>query len=154
MIVAPTAIPPESLLKASGLVAISDRFENDYDKEVYNGDIGYIDDVDPNAGEIVASFDGRSVTYGFGELDMLVPAYAATIHKSQGSEYSAVIIPVLTQHYAMLQRNLVYTGMGCARTLRSTRIPRSIDLRRQSGASHQSLGSAVFIGITFGWHNR
>jgi ATP-dependent exoDNAse (exonuclease V), alpha subunit - helicase superfamily I member len=57
------------------------------------------------------SFDGRSVTYGFGELDMLVPAYAATIHKSQGSEYPAVIIPVLTQHYAMLQRNLLYTGV-------------------------------------------
>ena len=87
------------------------QIENDYDKEVYNGDIGYIDDVDPNAGEIVVSFDGRSVTYGFGELDMLVPAYAATIHKSQGSEYPAVIIPVLTQHYAMLQRNLLYTGV-------------------------------------------
>ena len=87
------------------------QIENDYDKEVYNGDIGYIDDVDPNAGEILASFDGRSVTYGFGELDMLVPAYATTIHKSQGSEYPAVIIPVLTQHYAMLQRNLLYTGV-------------------------------------------
>jgi exodeoxyribonuclease V alpha subunit len=87
------------------------QIENDYDKEVYNGDIGYIDDVDNNAGEIVASFDGRSVTYGFGELDMLVPAYAATIHKSQGSEYPAVVIPVLTQHYAMLQRNLLYTGV-------------------------------------------
>jgi exodeoxyribonuclease V alpha subunit len=68
------------------------QIENDYD----NGDIGYIDDVDDNAGEIVASFDGRSVTYGFGELETLVPAYAATIHKSQGSEYPAVIIPVLT----------------------------------------------------------
>jgi exodeoxyribonuclease V alpha subunit len=87
------------------------QIENDYDKEVYNGDIGFLDDVDPNVGEIVASFDGRSVTYGFGELDMLVPAYAATIHKSQGSEYPAVIIPVLTQHYAMLQRNLLYTGV-------------------------------------------
>jgi len=87
------------------------QIENDYDREVYNGDIGYIDDVDNNAGEIIASFDGRSVTYGFGELDMLVPAYAATIHKSQGSEYPAVIIPVLTQHYAMLQRNLLYTGV-------------------------------------------
>ena len=87
------------------------QIENDYDKEVYNGDIGYVDDVDPDAGEIVASFDGRSVTYGFGELDMLVPAYAATIHKSQGSEYPAVVIPVLTQHYAMLQRNLLYTGV-------------------------------------------
>jgi exodeoxyribonuclease V alpha subunit len=87
------------------------QIENDYDKEVYNGDIGYIDDVDPNAGEIRASFDGRSVTYGFGELDTLVPAYAVTIHKSQGSEYPAVIIPVMTQHYTMLQRNLLYTGV-------------------------------------------
>jgi len=87
------------------------QVENDYDKEVYNGDIGYIDGVDVSAGELVASFDGRSVTYGFGELDMLVPAYAATIHKSQGSEYSAVIILLLTQHYAMLQRNLLYTGV-------------------------------------------
>ena len=80
------------------------QIENDYDKDVYNGDIGYIVDVDPEAGELAASFDGRSVTYGFGELDTLVPAYAATIHKSQGSEYPAVVIPVLTQHYAMLQR--------------------------------------------------
>jgi exodeoxyribonuclease V alpha subunit len=87
------------------------QIENDYDKEVYNGDIGYIDDVDPDAGELSASFDGRAVTYGFGELDTLVPAYAATIHKSQGSEYPAVVIPVLTQHYTMLQRNLLYTGV-------------------------------------------
>jgi exodeoxyribonuclease V alpha subunit len=87
------------------------QIENDYDKEVYNGDIGYIDDVDPDVGELIASFDDRSVTYGFGELDTLVPAYAATIHKSQGSEYPAVVIPVMTQHYAMLQRNLLYTGV-------------------------------------------
>src|SRR5580704_260574 len=87
------------------------QIENDYDKEVYNGDIGYIDNVDPDTGELTASFDGRTVTYGFGELDTLVPAYAATIHKSQGSEYPAVVIPVLTQHYAMLQRNLLYTGV-------------------------------------------
>jgi exodeoxyribonuclease V alpha subunit len=87
------------------------QIENDYEKEVYNGDIGYIDDVDPDTGELTASFDGRAVTYGFGELDTLVPAYAATIHKSQGSEYPAVVIPVLTQHYTMLQRNLLYTGV-------------------------------------------
>jgi exodeoxyribonuclease V alpha subunit len=87
------------------------QIENDYDKEVYNGDIGAIDDVNTSAGELTASFDGRSVNYGFGELDMLVPAYAATIHKSQGSEYPAVVIPALTQHYAMLQRNLLYTGV-------------------------------------------
>lgn len=87
------------------------QIENDYDKEVYNGDIGYIDDVDPDTSELTASFDGRAVVYGFGELDTLVPAYAATIHKSQGSEYPAIVIPVLTQHYTMLQRNLLYTGV-------------------------------------------
>jgi exodeoxyribonuclease V alpha subunit len=87
------------------------QIENDYDKEVYNGDIGYVDDVNSDEGELTASFDGRTVTYGFGELDTLVPAYAATIHKSQGSEYPAVVIPVMTQHYAMLQRNLLYTGV-------------------------------------------
>jgi exodeoxyribonuclease V alpha subunit len=87
------------------------QIENDYDKEVYNGDIGYVDDVDPDADELTAGFDSQTVTYGFGELDALVPAYAATIHKSQGSEYPAVVIPVMTQHYAMLQRNLLYTGV-------------------------------------------
>jgi exodeoxyribonuclease V alpha subunit len=87
------------------------QIENDYEKEVYNGDVGYIDAVDLDTGELTASFDGRAVTYGFGELDTLVPAYAATIHKSQGSEYPAVVIPVMTQHYTMLQRNLIYTGI-------------------------------------------
>ena len=87
------------------------QIENDYDKEVYNGDIGRIDDVDPELGEVTARFDGRAVTYGFGELDTLVPAYATTIHKSQGSEYPAVVIPLMTQHYVMLQRNLLYTGV-------------------------------------------
>ena len=87
------------------------QIENDYDKDVYNGDIGYVEGVDVDEGELTVSFDGRTVTYGFGELDTLVPAYAATIHKSQGSEYPAVVIPVLTQHYAMLQRNLLYTGV-------------------------------------------
>ena len=87
------------------------QIENDYDKEVYNGDIGYEESVEPDDGELTANFDGRSVTYGFGELDTLVPAYAATIHKSQGSQYPAVVIPVMTQHYTMLQRNLPYTGV-------------------------------------------
>ena len=87
------------------------QIENDYDKEVYNGDIGFVTDVNSEEGELTANFDGRSVTYSFGELDTLVPAYAATIHKSQGSEYPAVVIPLMTQHYAMLQRNLLYTGI-------------------------------------------
>ena len=85
--------------------------ENDYDKEIYNGDIGTVASVDATTGELVARFDGRLIVYGFGELDMLVPAYATTIHKSQGSEYPAVVIPVMTQHYTMLQRNLLYTGI-------------------------------------------
>ena len=87
------------------------QIENDYDKDVYNGDIGLVADVDPEAGELTARFEGRDLVYGFGELDTLVPAYAATVHKSQGSEYPAVVIPVLTQHYAMLKRNLLYTGV-------------------------------------------
>ena len=87
------------------------QVENDYDKEVYNGDIGFVEHVKVEEGELSAWFDGRCVVYGFGELDMLVPAYAATIHKSQGSEYPAVVMVVLKQHYAMLQRNLLYTGI-------------------------------------------
>jgi exodeoxyribonuclease V alpha subunit len=92
---------------------------NDYEKEVFNGDVGTVETIDADASELTVrypsgeagGFDGREVTYGWGELDNLVPAYACTIHKSQGSEYPAVVIPLLTQHYAMLQRNLVYTGI-------------------------------------------
>ncbi len=85
--------------------------ENDYDKDVYNGDLGFITAIDPDLGEITIRFDGRDVTYLLGELDQVVLAYATTIHKSQGSEYPVVIIPVTTQHYPMLQRNLLYTGV-------------------------------------------
>src|SRR5258708_4491295 len=91
------------------------QIENDYDKEVYNGDIGYIDAVDTDPSELTASFGGHSVNYGFGQLEAMVPAYAASIHKSQGLEYPAVVIPVMTQHYPMLQRNLLYTGVTRAR---------------------------------------
>lgn len=87
------------------------QVENDYDKDVFNGDIGYIDAVSPNFGELEVEFDSRRVEYGFGELDTLVPAYATTIHKSQGSEYPAVVIPLMTKHFVMLQRNLLYTGI-------------------------------------------
>ncbi|MCP9859248.1 MULTISPECIES: ATP-binding domain-containing protein [unclassified Cyanobium] len=84
---------------------------NDYEKEVFNGDVGTVETIDADASELTVRFDGREVTYGWGELDNLVPAYACTIHKSQGSEYPTVVIPLLTQHYPMLQRNLVYTGI-------------------------------------------
>ena len=84
---------------------------NDYDKDVYNGDLGIVTDVDDAVGELTVVFDGRTVNYRFGELDALVLAYATTIHKSQGSEYPAVVIPVTTQHYLMLKRQLLYTGV-------------------------------------------
>jgi exodeoxyribonuclease V alpha subunit len=78
---------------------------------VYNGELGFVRAVDPEAGEVLVEFDGREVAYGFGELDELVLAYSTTIHKSQGSEYPAVVIPLTTQHYPMLRRNLLYTGV-------------------------------------------
>ena len=87
------------------------QITNNYDKETFNGDIGFIVAIDAEEAEVMIDFDGRSVPYPFGELDEIVLAYATTIHKSQGSEYPAVVIPVVTQHYTMLQRNLLYTGM-------------------------------------------
>ena len=80
-------------------------------REVYNGDLGLVQRIDQEEGELAVAFDGREVSYGFGELDELVLAYATTIHKSQGSEYPAVVIPLVTQHYMMLARNLLYTGV-------------------------------------------
>ncbi|MCP1240563.1 AAA family ATPase [Acetobacter lovaniensis] len=93
------------------------QIANDYDRDVFNGDLGVIGRIDVEEGELTVSFDGRDVVYGFGELDELVLAYATTIHKSQGSEYPAVVIPLVTQHYAMLARNLLYTGVTRGRKL-------------------------------------
>ncbi|WP_207462629.1 ATP-dependent RecD-like DNA helicase [Azospirillum sp. SYSU D00513] len=84
---------------------------NDYDKDVYNGDLGVITAIDPDESELLIDFEGREVAYDFGELDQVALAYATTIHKSQGSEYSAVVIPLAMQHWTMLRRNLVYTGV-------------------------------------------
>ena len=84
---------------------------NNYERDVFNGDLGLITALDMEEGTLTVGFDGRAVDYGFGELDELVLAYAATIHKAQGSEYPAVVIPLATQHYAMLARNLLYTGV-------------------------------------------
>ncbi len=93
------------------------QIENDYDKDVYNGDLGLIRSIDVEQGDLVVDFDGRLVTYEAGELDRLALAYATTIHKSQGSEYPAVVVPLTTQHYPMLQRNLVYTAITRGRRL-------------------------------------
>jgi exodeoxyribonuclease V alpha subunit len=87
------------------------QIQNDYEKDAFNGDIGFVAAIDTDEAEVLIDFDGRQIAYEFGELDEIVLAYATTIHKSQGSEYPAVVIPVLTQHYPMLQRNLLYTGI-------------------------------------------
>lgn len=91
--------------------------ENDYKKEVFNGDIGIIEKIDPVEHELSIRFDERLVSYDFGELDEVSLAYAITIHKSQGSEFPAVVIPVAMQHYMLLQRNLLYTGITRAKQL-------------------------------------
>ncbi|CAO4157255.1 SF1B family DNA helicase RecD2 [Methylorubrum extorquens] len=85
--------------------------QNDYDREVFNGDLGTVDRLDEEEGAVIVSFEGREVIYPFGKLDTLVPAYATTIHKSQGSEYPAVVIPLTTGHWTMLARNLLYTAV-------------------------------------------
>ena len=85
--------------------------QNDYQKEVFNGDIGRVVAVDEAERKLVVEYEGRPVIYDFGELDELMLAYSLTIHKSQGSEYPAVVIPLHTQHFMMLQRNLLYTGI-------------------------------------------
>jgi exodeoxyribonuclease V alpha subunit len=87
------------------------QIRNNYDKDVYNGDIGRIVSIDREEQELTVDFDGRQVPYDFIELDELVLAYAVSVHKSQGSEYPAVVMPLLTQHYLMLQRNLLYTAV-------------------------------------------
>jgi exodeoxyribonuclease V alpha subunit len=87
------------------------QIRNNYDKDVYNGDIGIVSDIDSEEQTISVNVDGRDIKYDFTETDELVLAYAVSIHKSQGSEYPVVVIPIMTQHYIMLQRNLLYTGV-------------------------------------------
>jgi exodeoxyribonuclease V alpha subunit len=90
---------------------------NNYQKEVFNGDIGRVTAIDPVDQELRVEYDGRAVVYDFGELDELALAYALTVHKAQGSEYPAVVMPLHTQHFLMLQRNLLYTGITRGRRL-------------------------------------
>jgi len=87
------------------------QLRNDYDKEVFNGDMGRIESIDPESQRVVVRFDDREVLYGDTDLDELTLAYATSIHKSQGSEYPCVIVPILTQHFVMLSRNLLYTAV-------------------------------------------
>ncbi|GAB4486189.1 MAG: ATP-dependent RecD-like DNA helicase [Thermodesulfovibrionales bacterium] len=93
------------------------QIRNNYDRDVYNGDIGRISGIDREGQELLVDFDGKAVAYDFSDLDELVLAYAISVHKSQGSEYPAVVMPLLTQHYLLLHRNLLYTAVTRGRKL-------------------------------------
>ena len=105
---------PQKMQRGERIYKLGDKvmqIRNNYDKDVYNGDMGRVCYLDSEERELTVRYDDRNVLYSFEELDELVPAYAISVHKSQGSEYPAVVLPVLTQHYMLLQRNLVYTGV-------------------------------------------
>ncbi len=93
------------------------QIRNNYDKNVFNGDIGYITAVDTNERTLTVTFDSRPIEYDITELDEIVLAYAVTIHKSQGSEFPIVVMPVTMKHFVMLQRNLIYTGITRAKKI-------------------------------------
>jgi exodeoxyribonuclease V alpha subunit len=108
------------LTRGSRQFRINDKvmqIKNNYDRDVYNGDIGRIVYVDLDLHEVRIRFDSREIAYDFSDLDEIVLAYAISVHKSQGSEYPVVILPVLTQHYMLLQRNLIYTAITRGREL-------------------------------------
>lgn len=118
------------------------QVRNDYQKEVFNGDIGRIAGIDPVDQELTVDYDGRQVSYDFNDLDELQLAFACSIHKSQGSEYPAVVIPLHTQHFVMLQRNLLYTGVTRGKRLVAlvgSRKALSIAVRRQDTAFRYSM---------------
>ncbi|MDQ0467360.1 SF1B family DNA helicase RecD2 [Labrys wisconsinensis] len=103
-----------AIVRETGAFAPRDKVmqtDNDYEKEVFNGDIGYVTATDPRSGSLTVAFDGREVHYVADQLDSLVPAYATTIHKAQGSEYPAVVVVLANAHYPMLARNLLYTAI-------------------------------------------
>jgi len=104
----------DELARGARVYRVGDRvmqIRNDYDREVFNGDLGQVTAVDTSDKELTLSVDGRSQVYAAADLDAVVPAYAVSIHKSQGSEYPAVVIPVCGEHWVMLRRNLLYTGI-------------------------------------------
>jgi exodeoxyribonuclease V alpha subunit len=104
----------DELVRAGRVIRVGDKvmqMRNNYDKDVFNGDIGRIMVIDREVQEAVIDFDGRRVLYEFPELDEITLAYAISVHKSQGSEYPVVVMPILTQHFMLLQRNLLYTGI-------------------------------------------
>lgn len=108
------------MTRAGMTLRVGDRIlqqKNDYNREVFNGDLGIITAIDVEEQEVEARFGDRSVTYDYADLNEITLAFATTIHKSQGSEYPVVILPLFMQHYTMLSRNLIYTGVTRARQL-------------------------------------
>lgn len=131
--------PPTQVERFGWRFAPGDRVmetRNDYEREVFNGDLGQVTRIDHDEGTVAVAFDGREVIYPFAELDTLMPAFATTIHKSQGSEYPAVVIPVMAQHYTMLARNLLYTGVT-----RGKRLVVLVGQRKAIGMAVRSAGS-------------
>ena len=110
----------EELVRGDSILRTSDRvmqLKNDYNREVFNGDLGIVRAIDKTEKEVIIDFDGRNVTYDYADLNEITLAWATSIHKSQGSEYPVVILPLYTQHYVMLSRNLFYTGLTRAKKL-------------------------------------
>ena len=104
----------------SGRFRVGDKvmhLKNNYKKEIFNGDIGVVDSLEAENGRVTVAYEHRRVSYEADELDELTLAYAISVHKSQGSEYPAVILPIMTQHYLLLYRNLLYTAITRGRRL-------------------------------------
>jgi len=138
---------PSGITRGTWSFRIGDKvmqIVNNYDKDVFNGDIGWISKIDPEEREVVIDFDGRPVPYDYSDLDEVVLAYAVSVHKAQGSEYPVVILPVVTQHYMLLQRNLIYTGITRAKNGLSDRNEKG------SGYCHQEQQTPTSIYSSLG----
>jgi exodeoxyribonuclease V alpha subunit len=120
------------------------QVRNDYERDVYNGEVGIVREVRRDHGELTVAFDDRLVVYSLQELDELALAYAVTIHKAQGSEYPAVVIPVALQQASMLRRKLLYTGV--------TRASRLVILVGSRAALVQAVGSQEEPRLSRLWH--
>lgn len=110
----------DSIRRGETLYRLGDKVmqvKNNYEKNIFNGDIGFITLIDDDDDKIRIKFDRREIEYTLSDLDEIMPAYAITIHKSQGSEFPIVVIPVTNRHYVMLQRNLIYTGITRAKQI-------------------------------------